>query len=420
MITGDSKPIKIAILVRMFPNIVQTYVLNHIISLKNAGNVCTIIAERDPDQRETHPNIKHYNLLQETRYINADGSNLFNNLLSLPLYKLQYLSAITKLVFSDIWKNFGFQYAIKSLIRAKVLPDSNFDIIHSHSLINSYQYLFLRKYFSIPLTTTFHGLIPKNIPRLNDSRTKSVLETGDAFFVNTKFARDQLTELGCSIDKIHIIPQGTNTKDFPYSPRSITSDEDILILSVGRLSVEKGFHIAINAIAELIKTYPTLKYRIIGGGTEEASLKQQITDLSLQDNVEIVGSITTESLLENYTNAHIFVLPSIDFRDGTHTETQGVVLQEAQSTGLPVIASKTGGIPEIIQDGYTGLLFEEENIDQLCDCIKSLIEDKGLYTNLQKQGRKDVEDNYSIEVICDRLTSVYKNLISQNQHANIT
>lgn len=420
MIPGNPNPLKIAVLVRLFPNIVQTYVLNHIISLQTSGNMCTIVAEHDPEQAEVHPNIERYNLLSKTQYINTDASNIFKNLLSLPIYNPQYLSVIIKLITSNIWKKHGLNYGLKSLLRSKVLLNGSFETMHSHSLINSYQYLFLKEHFSIPLTTTFHGLIPKNIPSLDADKIKTTLKLGDAFFVNTKFARDQLIELGCSIDKINIIPQGTNTDDFPFSPQSISKGNDITVLSVGRLSIEKGFHIAINAIAGLIKHYPTLKYRIVGGGHEEANLRQQIAELGLQNSIDIFGSITTELLLEHYSDAHIFILPSIDFRDGTHTETQGVVLQEAQSSGTPVIASRTGGIPEIIKDGHTGLLFDEENIEQLTDCIKSLIEDKHLYNKLQTQGRRDVEDNYSIEVICDRLTDVYRKVISKNSHANIT
>ena len=411
MKTTHQQPLKIAVLVRMFPNIVQTYVLNHIISLKKAGNTSIIIAEHDPKQTEVHPNIERYKLLNETQYINTSGNNIFKNLLSLPLYSPKYLSKVVKLALSNIWKKHGLNYSLKAMLRAKVLTNNNLDIIHSHSLINSYQYLFLKEYFSIPLATTFHGLIPKNIPSLDPDKIKTTLTIGDAFFVNTKFAREQLIELGCDIKKIHIIPQGTNTIDFPFKARSITTNNDIILLSVGRLSIEKGFHVAIDAVAKLIKHYPTLKYHIVGGGSEEASLKQQISILELQDNIKIFGSITTESLLEHYSTAHIFILPSIDFRDGTHTETQGVVLQEAQSSGAPVIASRTGGIPEIIKDRQTGLLFEEENVEQLCACIQSLIEDKGLYHRLQTQGRKDVEEHYSIEVICDRLTDVYKKVI---------
>lgn len=401
-------PLNIAILVRAFPNIVQTYVLNHIISLKNAGLKTLIIAEKDIKQREIHPQVVQHKLMDETLYINTDSKHIFKQLLSTPFTNHQFLSAMIKIIFSDIWKKYGFIYSVKSLLRAKALCRHRIDIIHSHSLFCSYNYLFLKEYFSIPITTTFHGLVPKNVKMLETDKIETVLDISDIFFVNTKFAQQQLLGFGCPQEKIHIVPQGTNLCDFPFKPRSLTNQATINILSVGRLSIEKGFHVAIEALASLIADHPKLKYHIIGGGPEEEHLTTQIQQLGLQQHVEIHGSVSTDELLSHYNMAHIFILPSIDFCDGSHTETQGVVLQEAQSSGIPIIASKTGGIPEIIKDGKTGLLFDEENYTQLSQQIKALIDDASLYQALQTQARKDVEQYYSTKVISKQLLDIYQ------------
>lgn len=411
---NNKKPtFKIAILVRMFPNIVQTYVLNHILCLKNAGIDTLIVAERDPKQHEIHPRVLENKLIDETLYINTEKNNLLKQIPSIPFFDYRYLLILIKILFSNIWAKYGIIYGLKTLIRLQVRSNHHFDIIHSHSLFSSYDYLFLKDFFSIPLTTTFHGLVPNNVTMLDPVKIKAALDSGDAFFVNTEFARDQLIGLGCQQHKIHIIPQGTNTADFPFKPRDISTDKPIIILSVGRLSIEKGFHIAINAVAGLIKKYPEIKYHIVGAGPEEENLVTLINSLGLQDTVTIFGAISTDKLLAHYSGAHMFILPSIDFRDGSHTETQGVVLQEAQSSGLPIIASCTGGIPEIIKNGETGLLFDEEDVGQLVTHIETFINDKELYQRLILQGRKDVEDNYSIDVICHKLMKVYSSLLSK-------
>lgn len=407
------KPFRVAILVRQFPNIVQTYILNHIVSLRNSGADTLIIAESNPKQAETHPAIKEYNLISDTVYINTDGAHILKQIFTAPLYKPRYLSAIKKIIFSGLWKQYGFKYGIKAVLSAKSLTVREFNIIHSHTLFSSYEYLYLKNVFNIPMITTFHGLEPRNSKPLSTEKISIVLEKVNAFIVNTRFARKQLADMGCEKNKIHIIPQGTNTDDFPFISRSISTEEDITILSVGRLSIEKGFHVAIRSISELIKKYPTIKYHIVGGGPEENSLKKQITELGLQDTVKIFGTITTEKLLAHYSTALIFILPSIDLRDGSHTETQGVVLQEAQSSGLPVIASRTGGIPEVIHDGKTGLLFDENNEQQLTDHIVSLISDQNRYHTISMKGRKDVEDNYSTEAICRRQLNVYRSILAK-------
>ena len=409
---NHTTPLKLAVLVRMFPNIVQTYVLNHIMAMKDSGIDTLIVAENNPQQNEIHPRVIKNKLVEETLYIDTEKASLIKQLLSTSIFSTNYLRAILKIFFSTIWQHHGVIYGIKTLARLSLPSRNDIDIIHSHSLFCSYDYLFMKEVFGVPITTTFHGLVPQNIKMLDSKKIKAVLNAGDVFFVNTKFARKQLTDLGCNNEKIHIIPQSTNTQDFPFVPRKIVANNDIIILSVGRLSIEKGFHIAIQAIAKLVQTYPDIKYHIVGGGPEENALTKLINDLDLQEHVKIFGAISTEKLLAHYSGAHIFVLPSIDFRDGTHTETQGVVLQEAQSSGLPIVASKTGGIPEIIVDDKTGLLFDEENVEQLSLKISAIINDPNIYHALHLQGRKDVEDNYSIKVIGDKLLDVYKKVLS--------
>ena len=404
---------RIAILISQFPNIVQTYILNHIIFLKNSGADTVIIATYNPKQKETHPAVNKYNLINETIYINTDGVSALKQIFTLPLHKPRYLSILKRVAFSSLWKRYGKKYGIKAVLTAKILPANGFDIIHSHSLINSYKYLYLKEIFHTPIITTFHGFEPKSSKPLADKKIRFVLEKTDAFIVNTRFAQTQLTDLGCHKGKIHIIPQGTNTADFPYKSRKISKKHPIIILSVGRLSIEKGFHIAIKAIAKAVKHFPDIKYHIIGSGPEEADLTALIHRLDLQETVKIYGSVSTDELLNHYSNAHMFILPSIDFQDGSHTETQGVVLQEAQSSGIPVIASKTGGIPEVIKDGKTGLLFDEKNDTQLAELIESLITNSDLYQSLSLQARKDVENNYSIDAIGAQLLHVYKSTLSK-------
>ena len=404
----------VAILTRVFPNIVQTYVLNHIISLKNTRINTIIISEHGPRHDEVHPNVYHFDLLRRTIYIKHTAKELLKHLFSTPITNTRNL---TRIIFSNIWKKEGLKYGFRALTRALFLPIHEIDLIHSHSLFSSYNFLFLNVVFKIPLTTTFHGLVPNNVKMLEQRKISAVLTAGDAFFVNTEFAKNQLLGYGCQSEKIHKIPQGTNIDDFPYMERKINMDEPIIILSVGRLSIEKGFHIAINAIASIIDEYPNIDYRIVGNGLERDNLQKQIDGLALTNNVRLYGSLSTADLSNQYSVSHIFILPSIDLHDGYHVETQGVVLQEAQASGIPVIASHTGGIPEIIQDNTTGLLFEENNDNELSDKIKILIRDKNLYKSLSISGRTDVENNYRNEVISKKLVDVYKRILASNGEA---
>lgn len=398
------------ILTRTFPNIVQTYVLNHITSLKNSGIDTVIISEDIPQHQEMHPKVDKFNLLNDTIYVKSDLLGSIKYLFLIP-FSFKHFRNLQKVIFSNIWKKYGIKYGIKTLVRVSFLSIKDIDVIHSHSLFSSYDYLFLKDIFGIPLTTTFHGLVPNNVKMLEERKIASVLDSGDAFFVNTNFAREQLENYGCPPEKIHIIPQGTDLSDFDDRKVSINKDKPIIILSVGRLSIEKGFHIAIQAIAKLVDEFPNIEYRVVGNGLERTNLQNLIEKLELNNNVILHGSLTTKELAAQYSQAHIFILPSIDLHDGFHVETQGVVLQEAQASGIPVIASKTGGIPEVIRDNETGLLFEEANENQLAEKIQLLINNQDFCQSISMNGRKDVESRFDINGINRQLINVYNRFL---------
>ena len=182
--TSQTKiPLKAAILVRQFPNIVQTYILNHIISLKNLGVDTTIIAVSNPKQTEIHPTVNNYNLISETAYIDTVKIGGLKQIFTLPLYSPRYLGILKKLIFSNLWKKYGVKYGIKAILTSKSLTAHDFDIVHSHTLISSYEYLYLKEIFQTPIITTFHGFEPKNSKTLAIEKTQLVLKQTDAFIV---------------------------------------------------------------------------------------------------------------------------------------------------------------------------------------------------------------------------------------------
>lgn len=287
---------------------------------------------------------------------------------------------------------------------ARIFCYQHFDIIHSHSLFSSSNYLFLQQYFSIPIVTTYHGVLPHDVSELEASRMLKLFNEGSLFLVNTQSAKNDLKKLGCPSEKIQITPQGIILDKFPYQKHMIHKNNKITLLSVGRLSPEKGHKTSIKAVTTLIKEFPNIKYHIIGDGPERKKLQELIQNLELTDIVTLHGFKNHDELIPFYSAADIFVLPSIE-------ETQGIVLQEAQASGLPIIASRVGGIPEVIIENKTGLLFDKNNHSQLSEKIKILINNSELYSKISIKGRADVETRFDIKIICERLISTYKRFI---------
>ena len=238
-----------------------------------------------------------------------------------------------------------------------------------------------------------------------------MLQYCDAFIVNTKYAKNELVDLGCHENKIHIIPQGIYLNDFPYKTRKIDDNKTIRLLTVGRLSIEKGHHIALKAIHLLSNKFPNIEYHIVGDGPRKSELSDLAAQLNLSDKVIFHGFLTGRKLIDIFDIAHIFLLPSINNKDGYLVETQGVVLQEAQASGIPVIGSRTGGIPDVIDHMRTGILFDDSDFETLADYTERLILDTPLYEDLSIAGRKDVEERFDIDKVCLKLLKLYNRFI---------
>ena len=136
------------------------------------------------------------------------------------------------------------------------------------------------------------------------------------------------------------------------------------------------------------------KLVIVGEGNLEEKLKKQAEPLG--DKVQFLGSKTHQELKEIYASADVFVAPSVTAEDGDK-EGLGLVLLEAMASGLPVVGSESGGIPEIVRDGYNGFLVPERDVRQLAEKINLLLSDVDLSAELAQNGIKTAaERDYEV------------------------
>lgn len=171
--------------------------------------------------------------------------------------------------------------------------------------------------------------------------------------------------------KCHIIPMGCDTKLFAPSNRvdnMWNQGSKRVVLFVGRLAQIKG----VNYLIEAMNSVDDAVLVIVGKGECEDALKEQAK--SLGDKVIFAGAKTHEELRDIYPSADVFVMPSITMPDGAK-EGFGLTAIEAMASGLPVVGSNSGGIAEIIQDGYNGILVDEKNPDQIANAINELLSD---------------------------------------------
>jgi len=181
--------------------------------------------------------------------------------------------------------------------------------------------------------------------------------------------------------------------------------EFLTVLCAANLIPVKGHTYLIQAIAHLIKEGKKIRLLLAGDGELRPALETQVAHLGLKDWVVFLGYVAHEKLLDLYrqNKVDVFVLPSVDLGNGLH-EGIPVSLMEAMAYGVPVIATKTGGIPELLDDG-AGLLVPPKDPKALAEAIARLATDPTLRRALGSAGRRRVEQEFAIEVVVRRLVN---------------
>jgi len=167
------------------------------------------------------------------------------------------------------------------------------------------------------------------------------------------------------------------------------------MVSVCRLVHRKGIDVVINSVNEIKKSIPDIKYIIIGDGPEKSALEELVKKLGLQDNVEFLGKVSREKIREVFQSADLFVLTPRN--EEGNMEGFGIVYLEAGMAGLCAVGSKSGGVPEAVLDEKTGLLANENDINDTAKKIKRILQDENLRRQLASQAQQRVKDEFSWE-----------------------
>lgn len=185
----------------------------------------------------------------------------------------------------------------------------------------------------------------------------------------------------------------------------IPSDAPV-IGTVTRLEPVKGNQYFIASFPQIIKIFPQLKVFIVGDGNEREKLKHYVRKLGLSENVIFTGQC--KDIRGIVSIFDIFVLPSLN-------EGMGVCLLEAQALGVPVVATKVGGIPEVVKDGITGILIPARNPKAMSEAIINLLKNKSLRKNMSEEGRKWIDNRFSAESMVEKISDLYEELIKEKQ-----
>lgn len=254
------------------------------------------------------------------------------------------------------------------------------------------------------LVTTFYGAdlaVTQRFPLLQSLLIRFV-RASDAVAAISSFTGSQV-EAMTGVKPV-VIPYGINMPPSGESAPSPPGPRQIL--AIGRLIERKGHVYLVQALAELAKRRDDVRLTILGRGSERARLESLIDELGLADKVRLLDYVSDEELAELYRQCDVLVQPSITDSGGDF-EGLGMVLLEAMSYQKPVVATKVGGILDIVRHNETGVLVEERDSQALAQAIEAVLNNTAWARELGQAGFACVKEYFSWPRIVDQVMALY-------------
>tara|TARA_R110002012_G_scaffold277507_2_gene464734 strand:- start:19023 stop:20189 length:1167 start_codon:yes stop_codon:yes gene_type:complete len=205
-----------------------------------------------------------------------------------------------------------------------------------------------------------------------------------AVTVNSNYLKKAVLNIGVKEQLIRVVPIGFDTAIFSGTPKTIIKNQQVEIVTVGRLVQLKGHLYGLKVIKRLKDKGYKVHYTIIGEGPERTNLENGIKSLGIEEYVTFTGVASQEHVKSFMEKSHIFLMTSTFDDVSKRREAFGLVSVEAQAMGLPVIGFKSGGFPDTIVEGKTGFAVEDRNYKDLTEKTLQLIENPLLYQAMSK------------------------------------
>lgn len=242
-----------------------------------------------------------------------------------------------------------FKGRLMNVARALVLGPVPPDACIVHELGTAVMFPFLKLIYPYAATAIYyHGGETPVVAQLQGDPTAAALRSADVVFSNTQFSCQHAIDRGCPTDRIDTLPVGFAVEDFnPPKPRPYRQDGKLQLLSAGRMSEEKGFIYALEALKLLVdKGITDIRYSLTGEGYLRSQLDAYVRENGLEPYVRFLGAISTQEVLDAMQQADVLLLPSLHL--GNWAENQACAVQEAMLMKALVITTAEGGVPESI------------------------------------------------------------------------
>ena len=383
---------RILYLISQYPTVSHSFILREIGELRNLGLRIDVVSIRNPDRPVAELTAEEFHEAERTYYARADTSKwLLAHLRVFFTKPGAYMRGLLTAVRSSKWDLLRLARHLRFFAEAIVVGDwaRARGLRHLHTHFASLTAMLIRKVFDLTLSMTIHG---------SDEFIDPV-----GFCMEEKLAAAQLaigiSRYGCSQimrfsdprdwHKVKMARLGINLDEFPLPAAAPDLNaENFHVICVGRLVPVKAYRFLLEAVAILVRAGHAVSLTIVGGGPELAALQRLAAELQIP--VEFTGPLPNEGVRDRLRRSQCFALAS--FAEGVP-----VAAMEAMALGVPCVATRVTGVPELIEDGRDGLLVPPADSPALAAAIERLILDPSLRTRFARNGRARVFADYNLK-----------------------
>lgn len=401
----QARPLRLAYLTSQYPATSHTFIAREVAALRTLGVELHTFSIRGPSQAELNDEL-----------IRAEASTTFNvlprSVVELALSHLQFLLGHPAKYLSVVILALrhrapgvtglflAFAHFAEAVLLARELKRRKISHLHNHFANSAATVGYLAaRLLGLPWSFTMHGISETDYPAGMMLGRKIAAAT----FVScvSYFGRAQAMRLVPPHQwrKLHVVRCGLVLNRLP-NRTSAAVRKKIRLISVGRLSPEKGQTGLLQAFASVASERDDVELVLVGDGPDSLELRSTAERLGLDRKVTFAGRLGEQDTLGEIARSDILVLSS--FMEGLP-----VVLMEAMGVGTTVIASRVAGIPELVQDGETGVLFTPTDWDELAGCIRSVAQNTELRERLAINGRSRVAMEFDIRTSAKQLLQLF-------------
>lgn len=287
---------------------------------------------------------------------------------------------------------------------AAILESEKIDVVHARSRVPALVAWLACRRAQVPLVTTCHGYYRRH-------PLSYVMGWGKIVIVASRIIGKRMRDdFGVPQRKLRLIHRGVNLDEFTWAPPRMPDRSAPVVGVIGRLTPIKGHPLFLKAMARVARVYPGLKIRIVGDASKpqyKEELAALVRSLGLSSNVEFLG--TRYDIPALLSGMNVLCVPSVG------EEAFGRTVIEAGACGVPVVATRMGGLIDILEDGHNGFLVSPDDPRELADAVLKLLKEPSLCRKVSEALRRKVESEFSLDRMFSQTLDVYREAVSRRR-----